>query len=90
MKKRNPKMPDEPVVEVFNLWDTLTSMEKDQWKQRKAMGKFDVMAPLRKRFGRKEEAGLDSITFVPSSRAIDYKEAISARGNGKARLRPMR
>jgi hypothetical protein len=90
MKKGNSKLPDEPVVEVFNLWDILTSMEKDQWKQRKAMGKFDVMAPLRKRFGTKEELGLDSITFVPSSRAIDYKEAISARGNGKARLRPMR
>jgi hypothetical protein len=45
---------------------------------------------FRKRFGTNEEPGLDSITFLPSSRAIDYKEAISARGNDKARLRPMR
>lgn len=90
MKRRNPKMPEEPAVEVFNLWDVLTSMDKEQWKEKKARGKFDVMAPLRKRLGKKGEQGLDSVTFIPSSRAIDYKEAISARGNGKARLRPMR
>eukprot|EP00980_Cylindrotheca_fusiformis_P017154 scaffold5281_cov127-Cylindrotheca_fusiformis.AAC.3 len=90
MKKRNPNIPAEPVVEVFNLWDVLTSMEKEQWKQKRAKGHFDVLAPLRKRFGEVDEQSLDSITFVPSSRAIDYKEAISARGNGKARLRPMR
>jgi hypothetical protein len=90
MKEHNPKMPDEPDVEVFNLWDVLTSMEKYQWKRKKTNRKMDIMAPLRNRFGKKEEAGLNSITFVPSSRAIDYKEAISSRGNGKARLRPMR
>ncbi|CAJ1935713.1 unnamed protein product [Cylindrotheca closterium] len=90
MKKKNPSMPDKPTVEVFNLFDVLTSMDKDQWKKRKEAGKFDIMAPLRQRFGKLEGPDLDSITFVPSSRAIDYKEKLSARGNGKARLRPMR
>ncbi|KAL3944480.1 MAG: hypothetical protein SGBAC_001457 [Bacillariaceae sp.] len=90
MKKKNPSIPDEPAVEVFNLFDVLTSMDKDQWKTRKAAGQFDIMAPLRQRFGKLEAPELDSITFVPSSRSIDFKEKISARGNGKARLRPMR
>lgn len=87
MKKRNPGIPDEPVVEVFNLWDVLTSMEKDAWKEKKGSAKMDIITPLRKRFGKKEQPGMGDITFVPSSRAIDYKEAISARGNGKARLK---
>jgi len=90
MKKKNPTIPDEPMVEVFNLFDVLTSMDRDQWKKRKAAGRFDVISPLRQRFGQSEAPDLDAITFVPSSRAIDYKEKLSARGNGKARLRPMR
>jgi hypothetical protein len=76
-------------------------MEKEKWKQ-KQQQKSDnkkmninmdqaLFKPLQRRFGKLEpQPGLDSITFVPSSCAIDYKEAISARGNGKARLRPMR
>lgn len=90
MKKENPrkKLPDQPTVEVFNLVDVLTSMEKDSWRQKKKG--FDWVKPLRQRFGKSEARGLDSIAFVPSSRATEYKEAISARGNGKARLRPMR
>jgi hypothetical protein len=97
MKKTNGGVgiPDKPPnVEVYNLWDVLTSMDKDAWKSKKAASlsgnKFDIMKPLRKRFSGKEAPGLGDITFVPSSRAIEYKEAISARGNGKARLRPMR
>jgi hypothetical protein len=90
MKKGNAKLPEEPTVEVFNLFDVLTSMEKDAWKLKKKQT-FNVVAPLQKRFGKIDPAAsLDSITFVPSSRAIDYKERISAQGNGKARLRPMR
>lgn len=89
MKKQRPGTPDEPTVEVFNLFDVLTSMDKEAWKQKKTK-KFDFFKPLKNRFAKLEQPGLDSITFVPSSRAIDYKEAISARGNGKARLRPMR
>ena len=83
-----------PSVEVFNLWDVLTSMDKENWKQEKGGGKLgnkvDILKPLRRRFGSNNAPGLDAITFVPSSGAISYKEAISSRGNGKARLRPMR
>lgn len=92
MKKqtKNKSLPEQPTVEVFNLWDVLTSMDKEAWKQARSK-KFDWAKPLRQRFGRQDQPpGLDSITFVPSSRAIDYKQKISARGNGKARLRPMR
>mmetsp|Transcript_8415 Transcript_8415/g.24069 ORF Transcript_8415/g.24069 Transcript_8415/m.24069 type:complete len:397 (-) Transcript_8415:47-1237(-) len=90
MKKRSPKkLPDQPNVEVFNLWDVLTSMEKEEWKKSKAK-KYDWGKPIRQRLGKQEAPDLDSITFVPSSRCIDYKEKITARGNGKARLRPMR
>lgn len=89
MKKRGKNLPDQPTVEVFNLWDVLTSMDKEAWKQSRTK-KYDWAKPLRQRFGPKERPGLDAITFVPSSRAIDYKQRISARGNGKARLRPMR
>ena len=94
-KKKKKAIPEEPIVEVFNLWDVLTSMDKEAWKQaRSSSSKFDWAKPLRQRFGggrqNQHALGLDSITFVPSSSAIDYKQAISARGNGKARLRPMR
>jgi hypothetical protein len=90
MQKHNSKrMPTEPTVEVFNLLDVLTSMEKDAWKTQKGK-RYDWAKPLRQRLGKKAPPSLDSITFVPSSRAIDYKEAITAKGNGKARLRPMR
>ena len=81
--------PAVPTVEVFNLWDLLTSMEKEAWRQKKSQ-KFDWAKPLRQRLGKIGQPTLDDITFVPSSRAIDYKETITARGNGKARLRPMR
>ena len=77
---------------------TLNRVKDKRWpstvcevvKQRKNAGKTDFMAPLVKRFGKKVQPGMGDITFVPSSRGIDYKQAISSRGNGKARLRPMR
>ena len=91
MKKqtKNKLLPEQPTVEVFNLWDV--SMDKEAWKEARSKNKYDWAKPLRQRIGRQDQPpGLDSITFVPSSRAIDYKQKISARGNGKARLRPMR
>ena len=90
MKKSSKGMPEQPQVEVFNLWDVLTSMEKDSWRNKRAAPKFDILKPLQQRFGKKPTPGLESVTFVPSSRGVQYKESISARGNGKARLRPMR
>jgi hypothetical protein len=95
MRSRNKKrgVPEKPAdVEVFNLWDLLTSMDRDACKQRqRSTWRDKVAAPFEKRFSTKPiDPDLCHITFVPSSRSIQYKEAISARGNGKARLRPMR
>jgi hypothetical protein len=103
-KTRSKQRPAEPVVEVFNLWDVLTSMDKEQDRQRHRNARAPitkralqaVVEPLQRRWGslptNKSHSwlDLDSITFVPSSDACSYKESITARGNGKARLRPMR
>jgi hypothetical protein len=108
-KSRIPIKP--PAVEVFNLWDVLTSIDRGARQRRDVMRKDPkqyLLEPLRKRFapGRRLSAspgagagsgaaggggaGLDQIVFVPPSRSVAYKEAMSARGNGKCRLRPMR
>lgn len=98
------RLPEEPNVEVFNLVDVLTSMERDQARRKKqaeAAPPIDrllaqVTAPFKRRLStlssskKNAPLGLDTITFVPSSDACRYKESITARGNGKARLRPMR
>lgn len=102
-----------PSVEVFNLWDVLTSMEKEQ--DRRAQ-KSQLMAPHNRLLqallhpfqnrihnlvdSNKSSAGsgsgeennnlLDALVFIPASDACTYKESITARGDGKARLRPMR
>uniref|UniRef100_A0A7S4ARI0 Uncharacterized protein n=1 Tax=Pseudo-nitzschia australis TaxID=44445 RepID=A0A7S4ARI0_9STRA len=101
-------LPNEPLeVEVFNLWDVLTSMEKDQARRAQARSKESpqnrllqsLAHPFQNRFrnvvdndGSSDgnESVLDSLVFIPSSDACTYKEGITARGNGKARLRPMR
>mmetsp|Transcript_12560 Transcript_12560/g.17821 ORF Transcript_12560/g.17821 Transcript_12560/m.17821 type:complete len:387 (-) Transcript_12560:64-1224(-) len=91
-EKSKGKIPAKPNVEVFNMWDVLTSMEKDDWKKKRNTASLlkDPLGPLRERFASKTEPGLDSITFIPPSSGAHYKEQISAQGNGKARLRPMR
>ena len=93
-------IPSKPTdVEVFNLWDVLTSMDREAYKQRQQTSFLQkhVVRPLLSRITAlspsavdKEEPGLAHITFIPSSRSVQYKEGISARGNGKARLKPMR
>jgi hypothetical protein len=91
------KLPEEPpIVEVFNLWDVVTSMDRYQsnmigkggihlWKER---------LMKRKKGDRQRRNPMSSspqdIIFVPNSDSTHYKDAISRRGNGKARLRPMR
>jgi hypothetical protein len=32
-------LPDQPTVKVFNLWDVLTSMDKDAWKKKQVVTK---------------------------------------------------
>lgn len=74
-------------VEVFNLWDVLTSMDRAYYGN--TQNKW--MRMLTSRFGNQPATpSLTEITFVPNSQAARYKEGISRRGNGKARLRPMR
>ena len=96
MRKRSGKkqtVPEEPpVVEVFNLMDVLTSMEREEWtnKRAKKIKWKDPVGSLKSQFEGKKSVGLEDITFVPPSNCVSYKEKISARGNGKARLRPMR
>lgn len=98
-------LPIEPMgVEVFNLWDVLTSMEKEQARKKQ---KFDAMKPQDKLVkalaypfvnrwknvgGGKEDNDslLDSLVFIPSSDACTYKEEITARGNSEVRAKNKR
>lgn len=92
LRERSPKqaIPTGPEdVEVFNLWDILTSMDKDAAQQATSW-KDNLIKPFRRRFGKSNPVDIHDITFIPNSRSVQYKERISACGNGKARLRPMR
>ena len=87
-QRENAAAPDQPVdVEVFNLWDILSSMDRQQYLVQSKKPRW-----VPRRFARRDEASssLLDITFVPNSDAVHYKDSISRRGNGKARLRPMR
>jgi len=95
--KKNSPPPAEPAVEVFNLWDVLTSMEREEWTNKRKSGWWRrphqrAISSVRARVspGVAENPDMSSITFVPCSRSTAYKEQISSRGNGKARLRAMR
>ena len=88
-RRGNAPVPDQPVnVEVFNLWDVLSSMDRQQYLVRSSSKYYQRWLP-RRIFARPSSQLLD-ITFVPNSDAVHYKDSISRRGNGKARLRPMR
>jgi hypothetical protein len=122
-KRRSADPPStKPVVEVFNLWDVITSVDRqsdenrhspmlakpktgDSWLRAKSQQVVssilppDPWGPLRRRFSLLKSVGplehesnqdLMSLVFVPNSRAVLYKESMSRRGNGKARLRPLR
>lgn len=89
-KNREP-VPDRPVdVEVFNLWDVLSSMDRQQHAVQATIS--SIKNPLSSLVPRRFRGNFDlqDITFVPNSDSVHYKDAISRRGNGKARLRPMR
>mmetsp|Transcript_5101 Transcript_5101/g.8371 ORF Transcript_5101/g.8371 Transcript_5101/m.8371 type:complete len:424 (-) Transcript_5101:65-1336(-) len=90
-----------PNVEVMNMMDVLTSMDRDkpptfqlewsdpigsiqdQWNKRKTVAKS-----MTRRLNQK--AGLDSISFIPASTSVNYKQDLANRGNGKSRLRQMK
>lgn len=104
--KNKNSIPEKPNVEVFNLFDVVTSMDKDQWRakrraelQRKAdgiLGYVPFAKTVLKKGGdagtmkRKVTSGMESVTFVPASRNVQFKEQLSDKGNRKARLRPMK
>ena len=94
MRVRNKKLsiPQEPAnIEVFNLMDLLTSMDRSAFDKRQSASLGEkILQPFKDRFVASEGPDLQHVTFIPSSRSIQYKEAMSARGNGKCRLRPMR
>lgn len=102
--KNSAEIPEKPTVEVFNMMDIVTSIDRDQWNVvRFAQLRRDAVLgkiPLINKFtgtegstctGRKlAPSGLDNIVFIPNSKSTKFKEQISSVGNGKARLRPMR
>jgi len=93
-----------PAVEVYNMYDVVSSLDKDQWKvghrkkllnaRKTKVERVVSQIPFARRFykmdPKRKPSGLERITFVPSSKAVHQKETISATGNGKARLRPMK
>jgi len=99
-KNKIPEKP--PQVEVFNMLDVVTSIDKDQWRaerrselvrdQKGLVGKIPILHNLINT-GKKsasKKSGLEKVVFVPSSLGIQAKERISAAGSMKTRLRPMR
>jgi len=97
-KSKIPETP--PQVEVFNMMDVVTSIDKDQWKgQRRAelirekkgmMGKVPILHNLMKGASPGAKSGLEKVLFVPTSLGVQAKESISSSGSMKTRLRPMR
>jgi hypothetical protein len=99
-------LPNEPPeVEVFNMWDVLVSMEQEQARNSQKFDALKPQDKLIKALthpfvnrwknvaptATKDDAAiLDALVFIPSSDACTYKEKISARGDGKCRLRAMR
>ncbi len=94
------KIPETPNVEVFNMLDVVTSIDKDQWKNKRRaelarekkgiLGRIPVVHNLIKSKNAAVHSGLEQIIFVPSSLGVQAKGRISAMGSMKTRLRPMR
>mmetsp|Transcript_3127 Transcript_3127/g.3515 ORF Transcript_3127/g.3515 Transcript_3127/m.3515 type:complete len:602 (-) Transcript_3127:67-1872(-) len=98
-------------VEVFNLWDVVTSMEREHFKRENEKQQTssphqqlwkNLLYPFQNRIhnaftpndakyhNNNINNPLDSIVFIPSSEAVEYKESMTTKGNSEARLRPMR
>ena len=80
------RIPEKPQVEVFNMLDVVTSIDKDQWKvQRRAellreqkgfLGRIPIVHnffSIKKSKSRAERSGLEKIVFVPSSLGLQAK-----------------
>ena len=101
--EKQHSIPDTPPqVEVFNMMDIVTSIDKEQWKTvrreelvRESKGIWGKIPMLHRMIkgtstSAASSSGLDKVVFVPSSLGVQAKERIRANGNRKARLRPMR
>jgi len=93
-------------VEVFNFFDVITALDKHQWQTTQTKTKRSQttrwiqsmlrdrrLRPFPKAIPTKNDPNaldLEKIVFVSSQRSIDYKKQTEAKGNSKARLRPMR
>jgi len=104
-KSKDESMPEKPTIEVFNMMDVVTSMDRDEWRVTRNMklkrdallGKIPVLNKITGtdrviyKGSRDLSSGLENIVFVPNSKNTKFKQCISKVGNGKPRgLRPMR
>jgi hypothetical protein len=99
-------IPDTPDVEVYNLMDVVTSIDREQWRTKRAkqlrtagiVGKIPVINKITGKEGvgssgsskGKISSGLEQVVFVPNSKGTKFKESVSALGNSQARLPRMR
>jgi hypothetical protein len=108
MKKKGKNadvMPEKPNVEVYNMMDVVTSMDRNEWNIKRVaqlrrdelLSKIPVINKLTgtegaRRYGKSNilPSGLDDIIFIPNSKSTSFKESITSIGNSKPRLRPMR
>uniref|UniRef100_A0A7S2K0X3 Uncharacterized protein n=1 Tax=Leptocylindrus danicus TaxID=163516 RepID=A0A7S2K0X3_9STRA len=70
-------IPANPEVEVFNMIDVVTSIDRDITRRDWSKEEKDI------------KTGLESIVFVPNSKSVDFVDSTSKHGNGKARLPDM-
>jgi hypothetical protein len=95
-------IPEQPMVEVYNLMDVVTSIDRDQWRVKRArelrgiLGSVPILNKITSKDGiavdsSKVSSGLQQVIFIPNSKNTKFKESISKSGNGQVRgLRPMR
>jgi len=100
--KDSSTIPEQPEVEVYNLMDVVTSIDRDQWRVKRAMelrgflGSVPILNKITSKDGAivektKVSSGLEQVVFIPNSKNTKFKESISKIGNGQVRgLRPMR
>lgn len=92
LNKPTPAPP--PQVEVFNFVDVIVAIDKEQTKSAPSPFSFTSIFHKRTHSVHKPDnpnaIHLMNVVFIPSSRALKFKDNSSSKGNGKARLRPMR
>lgn len=102
-KTKKEELPKNPEVEVYNLMDVVTSIDRDQWRTKRGaqLRRDALLSNITSKFSGKSQpqsvntnnvpSGLEQVVFVPSSKTAKFKETISKVGTCQARgLRPMR